>query len=462
MIKKLVIILLSLIFLIILAFYLMTGSVNHTPYFKESYYDITRARLDSTIQKISPSNGQINAGFAKINITPLIGAADDDPDRGAFIKMPLAGYGSREGRPAEGIHDSLFVKVIALQVVDQMIVFVGSDLLIMPPEITDSLARQLENLHNIKREQLFLSATHTHSSVGAWASGWVGSEFAGEENLAVRQWLTNRIKTVILAAIANLQPARVATANFSAPGFVRNRLVGELGRVNPEFTFFVFEQLTGKKCILGAYSAHATTISSSNMLFSAGYPGYWQNKLERDGVDMAVFFAGTVGSHGPVGKGRNFEKARYIGESLADSVFKQIPRLVYHDSVPFTYLSCKVRLPEFHVRVSMERHLCTALSKQLLPLHDNIWIQALKLSDLIWITSPCDFSGEFALDLKNNLKRRGYKSVISSFNGDYVGYVIPRKYYYLDKYESFTMAWFGPNLGDYFVDIMYRVSEAVL
>lgn len=198
------------------------------------------------------------------------------------------------------------------------------------------------------------------------------------------------------------------------------------------------------------------------MLFSAGYPGYWQSKLESEFAHTAIFFAGTVGSHGPVGKGKNFEKARYIGESLADSVIKHSSDLAYYDAVPLKYLSCKVRLPEFHVRVSMDRHLCTALSNQLLPLHDDVWIQAVKISDLVWVTSPCDFSGEFALEIKNSLKQKGYKSIISSFNGGYVGYVIPRKYYYLDKYESFTMAWFGPNLGDYFVDIIYRLSEAVL
>ena len=85
----------------------------------------------------------------------------------------------------------------------------------------------------------------------------------------------------------------------------------------------VFEQENGKACVLGAYAAHATTIGASNMLFSAGYPGYWQNKLEQEAVDVALFSAGAVGSHGPVGKGRNFEKAQYIGEALADSIIQR-------------------------------------------------------------------------------------------------------------------------------------------
>jgi hypothetical protein len=90
-----------------------------------------------------------------------------------------------------------------------------------------------------------------------------------------------------------------------------------------------------------------------------------------------------------------------------------------------------------------------------------VFLQAVRISDLVWVTTPSDFSGEYALDLKNSLHRMGYKSIVSSFNGAYVGYVIPRKYFYLDEYESRTMAWFGPNLGDYMMDIIFRMTRAV-
>jgi hypothetical protein len=462
MIKKIVVIIISLIILIILTFYLATGSVDHTPYFSQDYYDITRARLDSITQSAENVFGSLRAGMVKVNITPITGAAEDDPVRGAFMEMPLAGYGDREGKPSEGVHDSLYIRVIALEVDKKVVYMVGCDILIMPPEVADSVALNLASKHKIRREQLFFTATHTHSSFGAWATGWVGSEFAGQENLRVRQWFARQLESAIIGARDDLRPARIATMSFSAPQYVKNRLVGKLGKVDTEFTFLVLEQENGKKGILGAYAAHATTIGASNMLFSAGYPGYWQNKLEEEGTNVAVFSAGSVGSHGPVGKGRGFAKAEFIGEALADSIIQYQNMLTFHDSVAFKYLSCKVRLPEFHVRVSLERHLCTALSKQLLPLSDDVWIQALKIDNLVWITSPCDFSGEFALEIKNALRLKGYRAVISSFNGGYVGYVIPRKYFYMKKYESFTMAWFGPNLGDFFVDIINRMSEGVL
>ena len=176
---------------------------------------------------------------------------------------------------------------------------------------------------------------------------------------------------------------------------------------------------------------------------------------------MAVFFAGTVGSHGPVGKGNNFEKAQYIGEALADSVIKFMNSMEYQEKIIFSYLTCKIDLPDYHIRLSANLHLSSVLSESLLPLSRNVFLQAARISDLVWVTTPCDFSGEYALDLKNSLYRAGYKSIISSFNGAYVGYVIPRKYFYLDEYESRTMAWFGPNLGDYMLDIIFRMTRAV-
>jgi len=460
--KKIVLVVVLIFFVLAAIYYSFTGAVNHTPYLNESYYTLTMSRLDTLIRKSAMVHGKLEAGFARLNITPAINAEKDDATRGAFRVMPLAGYGHRDGRPAEGTHDSLYVKALALRVHDQLIVMLGSDLLIMPPEVTDSVAAHLKKNAGLTRSQLFLSATHTHSSVGAWASGFVGSEFAGEENPQVRRWLTQQIENCIIRARSDLKPAHLASVQFQAPAYVKNRLVGRQGRVNDVFNFIIIEQYGGKRGIVGAYAAHATTLGASNMLFSGDYPGYWQRKLEKNGLDMAIFFAGTVGSHGPVSKGSGFERARYIGESLADSVQEHLNKPLWLEDIGFKYLSLRVRLPEFHIRVSMERHLCTALSQQLLPLPDDVWIQALRLGDLVWVTTPCDFSGEFAIDLQNDLYRKGFKTAISSFNGGYVGYVIPGKYFYLKEYESFTMGWFGPYLGAYMVDLIERLSNSVI
>jgi hypothetical protein len=42
-----------------------------------------------------------------------------------------------------------------------------------------------------------------------------------------------------------------------------------------------------------------------------------------------------------------------------------------------------------------------------------------------------------------------------------VGYIIPGKYFYLDKYEPKTMGWFGPYMGDYTMDLIRQLTEIV-
>jgi hypothetical protein len=46
----------------------------------------------------------------------------------------------------------------------------------------------------------------------------------------------------------------------------------------------------------------------------------------------------------------------------------------------------------------------------------------------------------------------------TSFNGDYIGYVIPLKYYHLNGYEPRTMSFFGPNVPDFFVDLIRTMT----
>ncbi len=97
-----------------------------------------------------------------------------------------------------------------------------------------------------------------------------------------------------------------------------------------------------------------------------------------------------------------------------------------------------------------------------MPLPENVYLQALRIGNMVWISTPCDFSGEYALQIKNSLAAKGFKSNVTSFNGSYVGYIIPGRYFYLDEYESKLMGWFGPNMGEYTIDLIRRITDIVM
>ena len=336
---------------------------------------------------------------------------------------------------------------------------VGSDMLIVPPNISEGVSRIVYEKMGIKRIQIFFSATHTHSSVGAWSKGYVGKEFAGLSNPDVVRWLVQQFSKAIENAIDDLKPGQVGSGSFEAADFISNRLIGEKGEKNSESVFLVAKQNSGKRAVLGSFDAHATTLGGWNMQISGDYPGYWQRKLESDGFDMAVFFAGSVGSHSAQSKGEKFEKARYIGEALADSVLKYAVLTELRDSIGLAAISLRMNLPELHIRISDGVRLNPAIGGKLFPPIGDVYIQAARIADLIWVTAPCDFSGELAINYKNAMNKEGYRALVTSFNGAYVGYIIPGKYYHLDEYESRLMSWYGPNMGPYTNELIRRMMQ---
>ncbi len=459
--KRSAIVLGVILLTIILIIFLSTSSIDSTPYFETDYYRETMARLDSIkAGGIADIRDSIQAGFSRVSITPQVNAPEENYRDGVFQQVPLAGYGGRKGKPATGVHDSIFVKSAAIKVGDQTIILVGADLLIMPPNIVDSVTVHLES-RGIHREQVFYSATHTHSSLGAWGTGYIGELFAGKENPGIEKWLVQQIAKSIVTAVDDLRPASIASGNFNVGKYTRNRLIGESGNKNNDFSFIVLQQRKGKTAILGSYSAHATTLTETNWEVSADYPGYWERKMEETSADYAIFFAASVGSQSPTGEGKAFDRAQYVGEALADTLNLRLAKVSLKDTVTFSAISLKMSLPQYNIRITPRRNLTSFVSRKLLPFQENVYIQAVRLGDMIWITTPCDFSGEFALQLKRSLATYGYNANVTSFNGSYVGYIVPGRYFYLDEYEPRVMGWFGPNMGEYTMDMIRQVSRAI-
>lgn len=460
MVKKLLLFFLGIVVFVVVLFFLSTGPVKDDPYLESAYFKKTNARIDSMRKKELTVTDSLYAGFSKVSITPSLNHPKDDIENGKFVRVPLAGFGARKGKPATGVHDSLFVKSVALKVGSKLMVFVGADLLIMPPNITDSVVAKL-SIMGISRDQLLFSATHTHSGVGAWGPGFVGEQFGGKANPAIQQWLVNCIVKSVDLAVRDLSRSTLTSGSFEVAGFTRNRFIGELGTKNPDFSYVLVNQVGKRKAVIGTYSAHSTTLGDKNMEFSADYPGYWERKMEADSFDVALFSAGAIGSQSPSGKGKAFENSRYIGESLADSLKKRLPMANFQETIPFSSATLRVTMPEYHLRLTTRINMASWLSNKLMPEPQNVYFQAVRIGKLIWISAPCDFSGEYALQIKHALSAEGFDAVVSSFNGSYVGYIVPSGYFYMDEYESKLMGWFGPTMGDYSMHLIRHLTDIV-
>jgi neutral ceramidase len=432
--------------------------VDYRPFLREPYYGETAARLRAGSVTNTIVRGELQAGFGRALLSPTVNAPQDDPTQGRFRAIPLAGYGNRRGKSATGVHDDLYVKAVALRVGDHLGVMVGADALIIPPEVADAAASRLAQESNLSREQLYLSATHTHCSLGAWGEGKVAEAFAGKFQPGARTWFADRIVTAVHEAIADLKPASFGHGHFAEPEFIRNRLVGQLGKVDPEFSYAMLKQQDGKLAVLGSFGAHATVLGGDVMQFSADYPGAWQRAVEKATSGTAVFLAGGIGSHSPVSSGGGFEGAEKMGGKLAAALLEQLPRTALTNQIAFGTLGLDITMPPLNWRVTDGLRLRPWLAQRLLHARSHSFIQIFRLDDSIWASTPCDFSGELALEIKDFLHARGLTAAVTSFNGDYVGYVILPRYYHLGGYEPRLMSFFGPNVPDYFRELIQTMA----
>ncbi|MEZ4971031.1 MAG: neutral/alkaline non-lysosomal ceramidase N-terminal domain-containing protein [Flavobacteriaceae bacterium] len=445
-----------LIVLFIILFFFATSTIDTTPYFETEYYRNTIKNIEGAIKNKTEAKGPMLAGFSRTNITPKIVNGTPDPAKGEFNNIKMAGYSN--GKIATGVHDSIFAKAIAVEVDKETFVLINADLVSIPEEV---IKRVTDNLKGkISRKQLFFGATHTHSSIGNCMPGYVGKSFGGEYLPEVVEWLGQKISVLILQALADKKPAQFSSGYIKVPNLVRNRIIGESGRLNDKLDLLSFIQENGKKATIGAFSAHATVIGPDNEQYTGDYPGYFQRHLEENGTDLALFFAATVGSHSNKGLGEKFEKAKYIGEALADSALSALNKMEYRANVDLTTISSEIEIPKLQfLYISDRLRLSPYLGSKLMPKTAPIHIQGLKLSNLIWLALPYELSGEYGLDLKNALELEGYNSVLSSFNGQYLGYIVPQKYYYYDTYEARLMGWYGPSMGDYLMELNFKIAN---
>jgi len=431
--------------------------------------------LTGSLSKLQPSDAAtvsglnssrapslLNAGFARVKLTPTLGSREDAPERGEFRFLPLAGYGNRKGKPAEGIHDDIWVKAIALVSGGKTGVVVCADALIIPREVSALAMDQLGSKVGLTREQVYFSATHTHCSLGGWGEGFVGESFAGPFQPSVRVWFGQQLAAAAVAALQDLKPASLGTDSFDAPEFIRNRLVGDRGRVDSEFALVLVRQNSGTTAVLGSYGAHATILGGGTLLFSGEYPGAWQRAVEQATGGLALFAAGGVGSHGHKAPKGGFEGVEAMGQALALQTLKRLPGIALTNAPQFDILGLKLQLPSLQTRVSSRLRLRPWVAARLLPVGQDTFLQGFRLGQTVWLSTPCDFSGELALDLKAESQARNSKTVVTSFNGDYVGYVIPAIYYNRGGYEPQTMSFFGPQLPDYFMEALRRISTGLV
>jgi hypothetical protein len=430
-----------LIFIIVICA-ISIEKIDRIPFEKTEHYKEWQTRLAA--HEFSESQGEMSVGWSKVNITPS-------------VPGPMAGYGSRKGKAFEVVHDSVFVRVLAVKNGDRIVYFLSADMLIIPPNVTEKLQELLKS-NAINLNDVHLSATHTHNSFGGWGNSLTGRLFAGTYDPKVEENLAEKFQKAILNSKSNLMPAKLYYSESVDKEDIRNRLGISDGWVDSEIRSVIFRRNDGSTANLITYGAHSTVLNSKTMAISRDYPGVVMDSLEKENKTFGIFMAGAVGSMGPIEKGKDdFDEvnnqARGVLKHLSFSDNKEISNTLLSE-----YLEVPMNKPS--ARITKNYALKSWAFKYLFGDYPT-FIKITKLGNTLILGMPCDFSGELMIELDAYAKSKGIDLIITSFNGSYVGYITSDRLYDRDLYETTTMSWYGYQNGAYFSKIVKDVINKV-
>tara|TARA_B100001105_G_scaffold12252_1_gene8998 strand:- start:221 stop:1546 length:1326 start_codon:yes stop_codon:yes gene_type:complete len=423
--------------------------VDKTPLSESQYYQLAQQKLDSLNSSYTLQDSKyFKAGWAKTNITPQ-------------YPLPLAGYGARKGVFVSTVHDSVWARGFVFDNGFNKSAIITLDLLIIPPAVTEALRILLPEI-GYSHDQIFLSATHTHCSVGGWADSWIGTQFAGEYQNEIVNDLAIAIITTIKKAETNLVSAKVGYARYDASPFTRNRLVGEKGSRDTWLRVVKIQQESGAVALITTFAAHATVLSHRQMNYSRDYPGALVDSLENiTNVDFAAFCAGAVGSHSPVTKGgKSYNKIALLASNLKSLIGANVSSIPINKVQQSGTIRFDVPLRKPHIRVAANWRVRPWIFEKLTEV-SPAYISLLRIGNIAFIGTPCDFSGELTAAIDEKANALDLNVLVTSFNGGYIGYITKDEWYNLKEYETFVMNWFGPYNGAYFVNLIQRLLEVI-
>ncbi|ULQ52114.1 neutral/alkaline non-lysosomal ceramidase N-terminal domain-containing protein [Flavihumibacter fluvii] len=258
----------------------------------------------------------IRAGVGTVDITP---------------QMPfwLTGYAARK-TPGTGVLHPIWAKALVIeQDANSRIIIVTVDVLGLSHEIVTDVFNAAHEKYGIRRSQLLLNSSHTHSGPMIWPCLEVIYDFSAEDQGRIAEYnqqLAKRIIAAIDTAMAGLAPARLYSGHGEA-GFAINRRndIHPNGPVDHDVPVLKVETIgKGMKAVLFGYACHNTTLVDDNFLVNGDYAGFAQKKLEADfpGV-TAMFLMGCAGDQNPSPRGTAAIAGQH-GNSLAAAVTKTL------------------------------------------------------------------------------------------------------------------------------------------
>ena len=300
--------------------------------------------------------GRLSVGFAKLPITPQVtdtwndfnNNAKFEPELGEtyndinrnnkFDPVWIAGFHNR--RPAQGVHDDLWARVMVIDDGTTRVAIVSIDAVGFIYDDAVDIRNAVKD--KINCDYTIISSTHVHQGpdlIGIWGESF----FKSGVNIELMNYVKRQTIAAIATAVKNLVPVKLRVGEDlegAIPYVVDSR---DPQAMDPGIRIIQAIEIGSGKTLgsLVSWSNHPETLWSKNLLISSDFPHYFRETVENGAQKgerllaqglggITVFINGAVGglmttnpSHpipdpfdGKMHKGATFEKAQAQGQQL--------------------------------------------------------------------------------------------------------------------------------------------------
>jgi len=257
-------------------------------------------------------------GVARVDITP------DYPIR-------LNGFGGRRAE-SEGVRQRIWAKAIAIGRDNQepKILLTIDSLGIRLPMV-DEVARRLAHAAQIKRENVVLTFSHSHTTpkVNGASDTIFSTPIPADHQAHIDRYtkqLTDQLTEVALLALKDRAPSQLEWA-IGKVGFAINRRTAG-GPVDHDLPILVVKDEQKKvRAIYVSYACHCVTLSDNQI--SGDWAGYAQEAIERrfpDAIALVSIGAGSDSNPDSGVTGGRGDIAALQGAQIADEVARLMQR----------------------------------------------------------------------------------------------------------------------------------------
>ncbi len=374
------------------------------------------------------TKGKLKAGSAKVDLA-----------EGLSFPVQMATYGPWPGK-AEEVRSPVYARSVVLESGSKKIAWVACDLLLIHQSLRSSVLNSL-NEKNILIDDLMLSATHTHTSIGGFVDHGMSELYIlGKYDEKIKNHLVTKIVSSIEKANQGLKDAKLGTGRAWGNGLNYNRRRGDT--VDPEIGILKITTLDDKPLVTVINFAGHPILEPGDGKLSGDYPGRLNQMLDQK-LGMGMFLNGSLGDlnacpEGEEGSWRVEGDAKKLADQLFSKIEKAYSFIETQEQITLGSMTAWISLPPLNLGFVPDFMFpLDHLLGSLVGWPERVPLQAIRIGDLAVLSTSTELGVRLGLLIKRD-SPSDQTFVVSHANG-YAGYAVLPQNYALKKLDPTSM-----------------------